>query len=87
MALLPMALPRTIATHWNKIIHSHDELFADLFESNSDVPCQVGTCYIHVEWVVPVQQVYRVFWLNELDRLYEHELSFVRINAPRSLVQ
>jgi hypothetical protein len=37
-SLFARTLPRTIATHRNEIIHSHDELFADLLESNCDIP-------------------------------------------------
>ena len=52
-----MTLPLTILTCRDQIIRSHDEFFADILEDNCNIPCQLGTYYIHMEVVVLVQQV------------------------------
>ena len=48
-------LLRTIPVCWDKIIHSHDELFADLIERSRNVSCQFGTYYIRMVLVAHVQ--------------------------------
>ena len=68
------ALPRTILVCRDQIVHSHDELFADLIKSSRNISRQFRTYYIRMVTVVHVQDVYSVFWLKELDDIYEYWL-------------
>ena len=52
-----MVKPRTILVCRDVIIHSHDELFADLIEFSCDISRQFSTYYIHMVLVAQVQQV------------------------------
>jgi hypothetical protein len=48
-------LPRTIPVCRDQIIHSHDELFADLIERSCNISRQFGTYYIRMVLVAHVQ--------------------------------
>jgi hypothetical protein len=50
-----MTLPRTILVRLDPFIHSRDELFMNLIESDCNIPCQLGTYYIRVVCVVHIQ--------------------------------
>ena len=54
-SLLLGILPRTIPVCWDELIHSHDELFADLIERSRNVSRQFGAYYIRMVLVAHVQ--------------------------------
>jgi hypothetical protein len=53
--LSPRTLPRTILVCRDQIVHSHDELFADLIESSCNISRQFCTYYIPLVLVARVQ--------------------------------